>query len=111
KGQKVLAWMRGDATNEGTKLGQLRVRSSCTVGENFLGDFVDARPMYVSAPKAPYLETYDPGYASFKSTFGSRAAMVYGAANDGMLHAFEDATGNETWAYIPHPLYRADSTG
>ncbi len=28
-------------------------------------------------------------------------ASVYVAANDGMLHAFDSATGNELWAYVP----------
>ena len=27
--------------------------------------------------------------------------MVYQAANDGMLHAFDAATGAESWAYVP----------
>jgi type IV pilus assembly protein PilY1 len=28
-----------------------------------------------------------------------------------MLHAFDDATGNEAWAFIPSELFRADKTG
>ncbi len=28
-----------------------------------------------------------------------------------MLHAFDDATGNEAWAYVPSDLYRPDQTG
>ena len=27
--------------------------------------------------------------------------MLYGAANDGMLHAFDASTGNERWAFVP----------
>ena len=111
KATKVLAWLRGDATNEGTKLGQLRVRSSCTVGENFLGDIVNSRPVYVGVPKAPYLDSNDVGYSSFKATFANRKAMVYVGANEGMLHVFDDSNGNESWAYIPHQLYRANNTG
>jgi len=111
KALKVLSWLRGDATNEGTKLGQLRVRSSCTIGENFLGDIVDSRPVYVGVPKAPYQEVNDAGYAAFKLAFAARKPMVYVGANEGMLHAFDDADGNESWAYIPHPLYRANNTG
>ena len=46
----------------------------------------------------------DPGYDTFKSSTtgrGSRKKMVYQAANDGMLHAFDALTGAEEWAYIP----------
>ena len=31
----------------------------------------------------------------------ARAGVVYVGANDGMLHAFNGATGDEQWAYIP----------
>lgn len=44
-----------------------------------LGDIVSSEARYMSAP----------------------AGMVYVAANDGMLHAFNAATGDENWAYIP----------
>jgi type IV pilus assembly protein PilY1 len=111
KAQRVLSFLRGDATYEGTKLGQLRVRAKGAVGENFLGDIVNARPVYVGPPKAPYVDVNDPGYSSFASTYSARKAMVYAAANDGMLHAFNDSTGDEAWAYIPEPLYRANNTG
>ena len=30
--------------------------------------------------------------------------VIYAGANDGMLHAFDDATGNELWAFIPPDL-------
>ncbi|MFA7240311.1 MAG: PilC/PilY family type IV pilus protein [Sulfuricellaceae bacterium] len=44
-----------------------------------LGDIVSSEARYVSSP----------------------TGMVYVAANDGMLHAFSAATGDENWAYIP----------
>jgi type IV pilus assembly protein PilY1 len=31
-------------------------------------------------------------------------SVVFGGANDGMLHAFDDATGEELWAFIPPTL-------
>ena len=111
KAVKVLEWLRGDSANEGTKLGQLRVRSSCTVGENFLGDIVNSRPVYIGAPKGAYLDSNDPGYTAFVSTYKSRKPMVYVGSNDGMLHAFDDANGDESWAYIPHPTYSANVKG
>jgi type IV pilus assembly protein PilY1 len=34
----------------------------------------------------------------------SDRSVVYAGANDGMLHAFDDATGEELWAFIPPNL-------
>ena len=31
--------------------------------------------------------------------------MVYVGANDGMLHAFDEANGTELWAYVPSFMY------
>ncbi len=61
-------------------------------------------------PSAAYRDGDDPGYSTFKATT-TRPAQVYVSANDGMLHAFNDANGNETWAYIPSPLYRGGTAG
>lgn len=67
--------------------------------EHVLGDMVGAQPVYVKKPTFPYL---DENYASFRDvTQANRAATVYAAANDGMLHAFDATTGVERWAYIP----------
>jgi type IV pilus assembly protein PilY1 len=69
--------------------------------EKVLGDIVHAQPIYVKAP--PYDFT-DDGYAAFKSSNAARAATLYVAANDGMLHAFDGATGQERWAFVPPQL-------
>jgi type IV pilus assembly protein PilY1 len=47
------------------------------------------------------------GYVNFKTSTlcgvncASREEVVYVGANDGMLHAFSSATGEEKWAFIP----------
>ncbi|TMH48787.1 MAG: hypothetical protein E6H60_11265 [Betaproteobacteria bacterium] len=110
-GQAVLEYLRGNPTNEGVALGQFRVRATGSFGENFLGDIVDSQAVYVGPPNFPYLDGNDPGYSGFVTSMSGRAKRIYAGANDGMLHAFDDATGNEAWAYIPHDLYRPDSTG
>ena len=46
-----------------------------------------------------------------RAAFKTAPARVYVGANDGMLHAFDDATGNEAWAFVPSDLYRPDETG
>jgi type IV pilus assembly protein PilY1 len=107
RGQAVLEFLRGNRSKEGVKLGQFRKRPSNTV----LGDIVDSSPLYVGAPNWPYTDDNDPGYSTFVTANSARAARIYVGANDGMLHAFDDVTGNETWAYVPSSLFRSDSTG
>jgi type IV pilus assembly protein PilY1 len=101
--QLILQFLRGDRSKEGEKVGNLRVRTSP------MGDIVDSSPVYVGAPNLPYLDASDAGYSGFKSTFSARPPRIYVGANDGMLHAFDDANGNETWAYVPTPLFRDGS--
>jgi type IV pilus assembly protein PilY1 len=107
----VLEFLRGNPTNEGVALGQFRVRATDSFGENFLGDIIDSRAVYIGPPNWPYLDANDPGYSGFVSSKSSRLAMIYAGANEGMLHAFKDTTGDEAWAFVPHDLYRPDNTG
>ncbi len=65
-----------------------------------LGDIIDGRPVYMRLPPFNYS---DVGYSTFKtsSTVTARTGTVFVGGNDGMLHAFDSATGNEIWAFIP----------
>ena len=70
--------------------------------ESVLGDVLESTPAYIGKTTSVYL---DEGYSGFKTNQTSRDGVVYVAANDGMLHAF-DATntasaGKERWAFIP----------
>ncbi|MCK5480794.1 MAG: hypothetical protein KAJ06_06595, partial [Gammaproteobacteria bacterium] len=65
-----------------------------------LGDIVHTAPIYVAAPP----RSYSGSYQSFKTANTSRTPMIYVAANDGMMHAFEAATGDEKFAYIPNTV-------
>ena len=85
----VIAWLRGDRTGEGTTY---RTRTA------LLGDIVTAQPTVVRGAMATYSDT---GYAAFAEQVATRRRMVYAAANDGMLHAFDAANGAELWAYVP----------
>lgn len=71
-GSDVTDYLRGDQSNEIQNGGTLRNRSTV------LGDIVDSSPTYVSATDT-----------------------VYVGANDGMLHAFDAASGKELFAYVP----------
>ena len=44
------------------------------------------------------------GYAEFKTAYASRPKVLYVGANDGMLHCFDAATGEELWGFIPYNL-------
>lgn len=99
KGENRLKWLRGDSANEGTGA-NFRVRT----GSFKLGDIVDSSPIFVGAPPAlPNLETTP--HSSFRSAYVSRREMVYVGANDGMLHGFDAATGQEKIAYVPSMLF------
>jgi type IV pilus assembly protein PilY1 len=63
-----------------------------------LGDIASSKPAYVRDPRKQYSIT---GYNTFKVANQNRRAVVYAAANDGMLHAFDAKTGEELWAYAP----------
>ena len=94
QGQHRLNYLRGDRTQEsgGTGGGSLRARKSR------LGDIVNSGITYVAAPTQSIA---DPTYGSFYSTHRGRVQALYVGANDGMLHAFNAADGNELFAYIP----------
>lgn len=113
----VIAYLRGDRSREGDALGKFRVR-----GNGPLGDIVNAKPVVVTTPscvegkksgdpiKCSYDETNNPGYEAFYNSKKGRKTMVYVAANDGMLHAFDEAL-NEKWAYVPMDLFRPQNKG
>ena len=65
-------YIKGDTSREGGSPGQLRMRSTV------MGDVVNSSPAYVQD-----------------------SHTVFVGANDGMLHAFDAATGVERFAYVP----------
>ncbi|QJR16415.1 pilus assembly protein [Usitatibacter palustris] len=68
---------------------------------HILGDPVNATPAFVKAAVFNFADAVTPDYASFKNTQDTRQGVLYIAANDGMLHAFNGDTGAELWAYVP----------
>ena len=91
-GSHVLQFVRGSNALEVRYGGQFRNRT------HKLGDIVDSAPLYIGAPIASY---QSPSYAAYATAQASRPPMIYVGADDGMLHAFDAATGNERFAYIP----------
>ncbi|MDP2144996.1 MAG: PilC/PilY family type IV pilus protein [Gallionella sp.] len=66
--------------------------------EAVLGDALESQPAFIGPPVFSY--PY-PGYSDFRTSQASRAGTVYMGTNDGMMHAFNAATGAERWAYVP----------
>ncbi len=90
-------YLRGDPTNE-RPAGNFRERPGV---EGRLGDIVHSAPTFIGPPNRL---GQDASYAAFRTANESREAIVYVAANDGMLHGFNAETGDEEIAYVPENL-------
>lgn len=107
--QQRLEYLRGSKENEGDAAGKLRPRSS------ILGDFLASQPVIVSGARylegfANRLESPETGaptttYSTFMASIANRRGQLYVGGNDGMLHAFDTATGEEKFAFIPTVVF------
>ncbi len=88
-GEALVKYLGGDRTYESTYFRQRN---------HVLGDIVSSEAAYEAAPLYLY---GDANYSAYAAAQSSRAGVAYVAANDGMLHAFDAASGKENWAYIP----------
>ncbi|HTW75539.1 MAG TPA: PilC/PilY family type IV pilus protein [Steroidobacteraceae bacterium] len=97
-GVHALRYLRGDAHWElaDTGIGFYRNRS------HILADIVDSAPLYVGGASGPYQNA---SYYSFEQSYLNREPVIYAGANDGMLHAFNAATGAELFAFIPNGVF------
>jgi type IV pilus assembly protein PilY1 len=101
---KRFNWIMGSAFYENT-IGGLRIRTK------LMGDVINSDPGYAGGTSFRYeLLPNDIGFgaASYQSYITdklARTAAVFVGANDGMLHAFNAANGNELFAYIPRGVY------
>jgi hypothetical protein len=95
-----LAWCLKDVNNDNAGLVDF-VRGANRYWK--LGDINHSTPVVVGPPSqdSAYMGT---GYAEFKEAHAARPKVLYVGANDGMLHCFSVATGEELWAYIPYNL-------
>jgi type IV pilus assembly protein PilY1 len=98
----VVDYIRGNQAREETQLGGIfRTRVN-----GLLGDIVNSTPVFVAQPNSNlYNATMAfPGastYQGFVSAQSARTGILWVGANDGMLHAFEAATGQEVYAFVP----------
>ena len=94
-GHQRLAYLRGERSLEaGRPGGRLRPR------RGLLGATVAGAPLFVARAAAAGDDSRQAAFAAASR----RPATVYLQANDGMLHAFDAATGAELFAYLPQTL-------
>ena len=93
-GDNLIKWLRGQSKKEDGVIFRER--------EHVLGDVVNSKPAFVSEPNLLFGEAT---YSAFKTANASRQSVLYVAANDGMLHAFNADTGQEMWAWVPRMLW------
>lgn len=96
-GTNRVNYLRGDRSQETQNGGTMRRRDSR------LGDVVNSNIWYAGRPLRMSFE--HTGHAAFRSTYANRTPVLYVGANDGMLHAFSAATGQELMAYVPLAAY------
>ena len=78
--------------------------------DSYLADIYNSSLVVVGPPDASIstqsklTESYfraQNNYERFKNTNKNRTEVVYGAANNGILHAFKGSDGSELWGFIP----------
>ncbi len=85
KAKKIVNYMRGEQT---------RYRNR----DSLLGDLIHSRATYVKNRNYGHL---DEEYGDYVTGNAGRTPMIYVGGNDGMLHAFDEKTGVERFAYVP----------
>lgn len=105
---EIIDYLKGSQLKEKNQPnGEFRIRTS------LLGDIVSSSPQYVAQGENDgyqYLPTGANGKSNYYSFYTgikkTRPARVYVGANDGMLHAFNAATGMEDFAYVPKTVLK-----
>jgi len=66
-----------------------------------LGDIYHSTPVVIKEPAFFYT---DSSYKNFYERYKDRPMMIYVGTNDGMLHAFRNEDGGETFSVVPYNL-------
>lgn len=98
----ALAWFLQDVNNDNDGLINF-VRGKDRYWK--MGDVNHSTPVVTGPPSEDSL-IMGAGYAEFKEAYAMRQKVLYVGANDGMLHCFDTATGEELWGFIPYNLLR-----
>jgi len=103
-GADRLNWLRGYVTTAAPG-NTFRTRQDSSGNAFVLGDLVNSAPVYVGAPGVLPDSLESVAHSTFSTAMATRANVIYVGGNDGMLHGFDAATGNELLAYVPAVLY------
>ena len=108
-GANMVSFLRGGANS----VYRTRSTGDAAIPGGILGDVIGGAPLFVGQPAFSYVENDYAGFVAAQlatnpsppvtvpPTLPGRRRVVYVAANDGMLHAFDARTGAELWAYVP----------
>jgi type IV pilus assembly protein PilY1 len=103
-GANIVDWLRGQQQYANDTLLRAYTRTATIpAGQTaalpiVLGDIASSKPAYLREPRKAYTEA---SYFDYQEDNQDRQPTVFVGANDGMLHAFDAATGEEIWAYAP----------
>ena len=98
--EALVRYIRGDSSGELRKGGSMRNRTAR------LGDIVNSNPVYVrDNVDLGYDDLGLGNYREFILQKMARPGVLFVGANDGMLHAFRDSDGVETFAYVPKAVW------
>lgn len=98
KGQQRLDYIRGERGLEGSESSGYTAAKPYRERQSRQGDIINSDVWYVGAPAGDSLLK---GYSTFVRDNKSRPGMLYVGGNDGMLHGFAAANGDEKIAYVP----------
>ena len=98
KGEQRLDYIRGDRSLEGSEVTGYTPAKPYRERKSRQGDIINSDVWYTGAPAGSSLLK---GYAKFVRDNKARPAMLYVGGNDGMLHGFAAADGQEKLAYVP----------
>ena len=110
KSQERTAFLRGYTSKDGENLTRKRASR--------LGDIIGSKPTYIAEPSSSWSDNTaffgntSQLYSDYQAGLQSnpRSPIVYVGANDGFLHGFLAATGEEVLAYAPSAV-SSDLTG
>lgn len=99
-GENLINYLRGDRAGE---VGAYRLRASV------LGDIINSTPILIKdQADGQYgflpTSTAQSTYRRFLVAKKQRNAQLFVGANDGMLHAFSEVDGAETFAFVPESI-------
>jgi len=96
----LIDYIRGNDTPPAFTVKTLRARDGY-----YVGDIINVSPIFSGKPMSRFDLIYgDTTYWQFYWNNTSRREVLFTGANDGMLHTFDAATGEELWGYIPFTL-------